>query len=366
MRSNKVYLKLMEGDFSIPDSSAKAIYCSTPYFFIAYARFTMAGRPASATTIVPPNTVLAAGVMALEELGPVQLRLMLGGNVRRQMNSLAERGLLHNSYTCPQCQVLCSLVVQWASQDGFRWRCRQCQQRASVRKGSFFKSNLPLGKLMWMLLSWASDTPVHHVAWHLDVSQHTLVDWSNFIRDVCAEDTRRNAVQLGGFDANGQPIVVEIDESYFFHRKYHRGRFHNGLWVFGAIKRESGRCMLQVVADRTAQTLLPIIQQWCLPGTHIISDGWPSYQNIPQLNGGVFLQDDVIHQVNFVDPNNPEIHTQNIENLWMRAKCKLRRQFGTTRPLLATYLEEFMWQQRNKDHRRRLAGLLGCIRQQYP
>ena len=152
--------------------------------------------------------------------------------MRRQMNWLAERGLLHNSYTCPQCQVLCSLVVQGASQDGFRWRCRQCQHRASVRKGSFFKSNLPLGKLTWILLSWASDTPVHHVAWHLDVSQHKLVGWSNFIRDVCAEDTRRNPVQLGGFDANGQPIVVEIDESYFFHRKYHRGRFHNGLWVF--------------------------------------------------------------------------------------------------------------------------------------
>ena len=50
-----------------------------------------------------------------------------------------------------------------------------------------------------------------------------------------------NPVQLGGFDVNGQPIVVEIDESYFFHRKYHRGRFHNGLWVFGAVERESGR-----------------------------------------------------------------------------------------------------------------------------
>ena len=54
----------MEGDFSIPDSSAKAIYCSTPYFLIAYVRFTMAGRPAAATNIVPPNTVLAAGSMS--------------------------------------------------------------------------------------------------------------------------------------------------------------------------------------------------------------------------------------------------------------------------------------------------------------
>ena len=47
---------------------------------------------------------------------------------------------------------------------------------------------------------------------------------------------------------------------------------------------------------------------------------------------------------------------QNIENLWMRAKCKLRRQFGTTGALFDTYLEEFMWQERNKDHRQRLAG----------
>ena len=79
----------------------------------------MAVRPAAATTIVPPNTVLAAGVMALEELGPVQLRLMLGGDVRRPMNWLAELGFLHNSYTCPRCQALCSVVVQGASRTNF-------------------------------------------------------------------------------------------------------------------------------------------------------------------------------------------------------------------------------------------------------
>jgi hypothetical protein len=33
---------------------------------------------------------------------------------------------------------------------------------------------------------------------------------------------------------------------------------------------------------------------------------------------------------NFV---NPDIHTQNIENMWMRVKRKLRRQFGTSRAL---------------------------------
>ena len=279
--------------------------------------------------------------MALEELRTVPLMVMLGDDVRQQMNWLAERGLLHNTYTCPQCQVLCGLVAQQDSQDVVRWKCRL---RTSVRKGAFFKSKLSPGKLVWVLISWASDTPVHHVAWHLDVSMHTLVDWSNFIRDVCAkENCRRNPIQLDGFDINGQPIVVEIDESYFFHRKYHRGTVMNGVWVFGAVERESGRCRLQVVRSQTAPTLLPIIHQWCLPGTHIILDGWAAYHNVAQINGGVYLQDVVVHQHNFVDTNNAEIHTQHIENLWMRAKRTLRRQFGTTR----TYLEEFMWEQRH-------------------
>jgi len=49
------------------------------------------------------------------------------------------------------------------------------------------------------------------------------VDWFNFIRDVCAEDLRRNPVRLGGIGQEGQPRTVEVDESCFFKRKYHRG-----------------------------------------------------------------------------------------------------------------------------------------------
>jgi len=55
-------------------------------------------------------------------------------------------------------------------------------------------------------------------------------------------------VQLGGFDANGQPKYVEVDESYFFHRKYHRGRRRHGTWVVGLLERGTGRRWLEVVA----------------------------------------------------------------------------------------------------------------------
>ncbi len=106
----------------------------------------MAGRPAAATFIVPQNTVLTPLAMGIEELGPVQLRLMLDDDVRPKIDWLARRGLIHNTHTCVQCQVPCSLVAQRDAQDGYRWRCRQCHGRTSLRKGSFFKSKIELGK----------------------------------------------------------------------------------------------------------------------------------------------------------------------------------------------------------------------------
>ncbi|KAL8605161.1 hypothetical protein ACOMHN_031102 [Nucella lapillus] len=51
----------------------------------------------------------------------------------------------------------------------------------------------------------------------------------------------------------------------------------------------------------------------------------------------------VVHQEHFVDPLNQEIHTENVENMWMRAKRKLLRQFGMTRELFPSYLHEFMF-----------------------
>ena len=51
------------------------------------------------------------------------------------------------------------------------------------------------------------------------------------------------------------PVVVEIDESKFFNRKYNRGKWKEGHWVFGGIERESGKCFLLEVEDRKKPTL---------------------------------------------------------------------------------------------------------------
>ena len=44
---------------------------------------------------------MVAGATTLEELGPVQLRVMMGDDVGQQMNCLAERGLMHKQPHMP-------------------------------------------------------------------------------------------------------------------------------------------------------------------------------------------------------------------------------------------------------------------------
>ena len=117
------------------------------------------------------------------------------------------------------------------------------------------------------------------------------------------------------------------------------------------------------VPDRSRATLTPIIRQWILPGSRIISDGWAAYGHLEEIGHGIYMHDVVVHQRNFVDPDDDEIHTQNIENSWMRAKKKLRRQHGTSAALFPSYLSEFLW--RNLMRQPAFGKLLATVASEY-
>ena len=197
---------------------------------------------------------------------------------------------------------------------------------------------------------WARNFPQKNICHECGLaptcSYNTIIDWCNFCRDVCEEDILQNQMEIGGIDEDGNPLVVEIDETKFFYRKYHGGEWRPGHWVFGGMERGTGRCFMVEVENWSADTLLQLIKQFILPGTHIISDGWHAYQNIVNLNNGVYTHSVINHSENFVDPADEDIHTQSVENFWMRAKRKMRRQFGTSEDLFPTYLSEFMWRNR--------------------
>jgi len=78
----------------------------------------------------------------------------------------------------------------------------------------------------------------------------------------------------------GPGKFVEIDKSKFGKRKYHRGKRVEGVWVFEGKERESKHCFFEVVEDRSAATLIPVIKKYIRPGTTILSDCWRAYSSL--------------------------------------------------------------------------------------
>uniref|UniRef100_A0A0L8H4U4 ISXO2-like transposase domain-containing protein n=1 Tax=Octopus bimaculoides TaxID=37653 RepID=A0A0L8H4U4_OCTBM len=135
----------------------------------------------------------------------------------------------------------------------------------SIRKGTFLEnSKLKCEQIIDILYYWAKEDLAKGISQECRLANVAVTDWRNFCRDICAEYYVAQNIKLGGPNR-----TVEIDESAFVRRKYNVGHRVKTQWVFGALERDT-RCVLVAVEDRSADTLLEIIQEHILPGTTIL------------------------------------------------------------------------------------------------
>ena len=153
---------------------------------------------------------------------------------------------------------------------------------------------------------------------------------------------------------------MEIDESKFGKRKYHRGHHVEGQWVFGGYERGSGQVFMVAVEERGRDTLLPIIKEWIEPGTTIISDYWKAYDC---LNDNGYRHLKVNHSLCFEDPDTGA-HTNAIESSWRAAKASWSSS-GRIKKHIPGNLARYMFMKRCKELQLdrtkeflRLAGLM--------
>jgi hypothetical protein len=133
----------------------------------------------------------------------------------------------------------------------------------------------------------------------VDCSKNSVCTWYIRFRFVCIFQLFRNEGKIGG-----EGKVVEIDEACLRRRKYKKGRSKRELWVVGGIEREHNRgekrrIFLEVVGDRSSQTLLEVIERRVEKGALIITDCWGGYNSLKNMG---YTHLTVNHSKNLVDP----------------------------------------------------------------
>ncbi len=95
---------------------------------------------------------------------------------------------------------------------------------------------------------------------------------------------------------------------------------------------------MELVSDRSKTTLIEIIRRRIRPGTTIVSDCWAAYTGLETYG---YTHKTVNHSVNFVDPISLA-HTQKVESMWFLSKRRNKKECGTSRKLLVSYIAEFL------------------------
>lgn len=182
---------------------------------------------------------------------------------------------------CPSCG--CDNVYQMTNsktgerQTDFRWRCRECKDQYTVRKGTVFEdSRIPLRH--WCYAFWRAATSKKGVS-ALEIHRHTGISYKSALFLL-------NRIRFAMADSCPDPLegIVEVDEVYIGGRPRYsgqskRGRGTNKQPVLALVQR-GGSVKTRPVADVTGKTLKDVIRENVKTSSKIITDENPSYNGI--------------------------------------------------------------------------------------
>lgn len=223
---------------------------------------------------------------------------------------------------------------------GFRCSSRRCRKSYSVFAGTFFSmAKLPLHQIIELAYHWLSNASVSTTIAQTGRASDTVCAYFKYFRELVADSLEETDFCIGG-----PGIVVELDESKFGKRKYHRGHRVEGAWVLGGVERTPERRIFLVeVPDRSLQTLEDVICRHVYPGSVVHTDLWRGYSQL-SMNFN-YDHRTVNHSRTFVDPTTL-VHTNSIEGTWAGIKIGVPKR-NRTKDTITEHLFEFVWRRIN-------------------
>jgi transposase len=234
------------------------------------------------------------------------------------------------------------------------WFCSTCGHRIHPLAGSIFERSSTSLQLwfyaMYLMASTRCGISAKQLERELGVTYKTAWRMFNKIRNQLMT---QDGEQLSG--------EVEMDETFVggkprnSHRRIAAERGWNAqqyAWerkavVFGAVER-GGRIRAEVVPDSRASTVVPMAQEFVLPGAMVFTDDYLGYD---KLHTKGYPHRRIKHSARvYVDG---DVHTQTIEGFFGLFKNGVRGVYhSVSQKWLQGYVNEYVWRYNRRDNGR--------------
>lgn len=243
---------------------------------------------------------------------------------------LLNRRLISDEMLCTSCGVLMSMKGTPDSSLFLNWRCMnyQCDHYQTTKSpllNSFFEGfRIKPRDCLKVLILLLNGEQLVTIAKYVNIGKVTLLKIKQKIVSNVRNYFAENPIKLGGPGS-----IVQVDETMLSHAvRSHRGRAPNHqTWAITMCDTDQrpavGYC--EVVENRSAQTLIPIIYRVVRSGSIIYTDEWRAYNEL--RNNMEYEHQTLTHKYNFVDPSTG-VHTQNVESFNNKLKLIIKKNKG--------------------------------------
>lgn len=214
---------------------------------------------------------------------------------------------------CPHCGGL-DRITKVAANPAKRirlglWRCGDCRKQFTVKIGTVFEhARLPLNialQAVYLMTSSKKGISAHQLHRVLGVTYKTAWFLAHRIREAMRSGDLAPFGQGGGY--------VEVDETYIGRDKSKRFGvgYEHKFKVLSLVDRDSGRSRMMVVDRVTVASVTPILQANIAKEARLLTDDAGQYRH---MHRHFASHNTTAHtKGNYVDRDNPEIHTNTIE-----------------------------------------------------
>ena len=280
-------------------------------------------------------------------------------NESRCLEYLQDLSVLPRTMTCLYCNnPNMNLEIKTLT---FNCGKRNCRKRISIFNGTIFSNaKLNCNQIMELSYFWLSKATRKQLKTYTNITPANITRWTQTFRTIVTQEIQMCETKIGGPD-----IIVEIDESLFYKNRQNKSE---QLWVFGGIERTPEKQIFATICkDRTADTLLNLIQKYVHPNSIIYSDMFKSYDQIFTRLGIRHHQINHSQGMRMIDfdetSNELKIyHTNNIEATWHVLKDSIPKR-NQNKKDLPKHLMEQIWRRQNKQ--RLWNAYIECLQNKY-